>query len=272
MTTFVAKSFCNNKPILQEISEYEKVQCLIRKDLRKSSQSRSSDVTNLKAPVVDRHVQYLTPNASNATKSTVKRKNEPINDVPMELRLENLTLSKTDAAGVPKSNNMSQLLVQGLHSKDKDILRTVLSVTDEQVIKNTVSRLAITAIVPLVNELNNYIRGKTARYNNNYNKNNSVLNLQTFRCNIGILWLKHIMNVHAGILLSNPELSDIIGPVLSGIENRLTLFNPLNSLKGRLELLVTQLTVDSQKEVEDEPFLVFNDKGVFAKIKRLNIF
>lgn len=69
------------------------------------------------------------------------------------------------------------------------------------------------------------------------------------------------MNIHAGILISNPELSDIIGPSLNSIENRLTLFNPLNSLKGRLELLITQLNVNTDNEIEDEPFLIFNDKG-----------
>lgn len=87
------------------------------------------------------------------------------------------------------------------------------------------------------------------------------LNESICRCNLGTLWLKHIMNAHAGILLANPELSDIIGPALSAIQNRLTLFNPLNSLKGRLDLLVTQLSVDVKKDIEDEPFLIFNDKG-----------
>lgn len=78
----------------------------------------------------------------------------------MEERLENLTLSKLDT-GVPKSNNLAQLLVQGLHSKDKSMLKTVLHVDDEEIIKNTVSRLPINVIIPLVNELNYYIQGKT---------------------------------------------------------------------------------------------------------------
>lgn len=116
-------------------------------------------MSNIKAPVVDSHVQYLTPHTT--VKATAKRKSEIVNDVPMELRLENLNLSKTEIGSVPKSENMAQLLVQGLHSKDKDILRTVLHVKDEQIIKNTISRLPINVIVPLINELNRYVQGKT---------------------------------------------------------------------------------------------------------------
>lgn len=78
----------------------------------------------------------------------------------MEKRLENLTLNST-GSNAPKGDNVAQLLVQGLHSKDKSILFSVLSRRDENVIKNSVKRLPVTVLEPLIQELNKYIQGKT---------------------------------------------------------------------------------------------------------------
>lgn len=145
------------------LSDYEKVQCLVRKDPRKVSQTtKSEDVSKVRTPVVDGGVNYLTPYTSTADAREVKRKNQGRVEVPMEKRLENLQLNKLDnGAKVPRVDNMAQLLVQGLHSKDKNIMRSVLSNPDENVIKNTVKRLPMPVIVPLVQELNDLIQGKT---------------------------------------------------------------------------------------------------------------
>lgn len=78
----------------------------------------------------------------------------------MEQRLENLTLNKLDS-GVPRVDNVAQLLVQGLHSKDKTILKNVLSRRDENVVRNTIRRLPMQVIVPLITELTTLIQGKT---------------------------------------------------------------------------------------------------------------
>lgn len=145
------------------LSDYEKVQCLIRKDPRKvSSTTKTEDTSKIRAPIVDGGVNYLTPYTSTADAKEVKRKNQGRIEVPMEKRLENLQLNKLDnGARVPKVDNVAQLLVQGLHSKDKNIMRSVLSNKDESVVKNTVKRLPMPVIVPLVQELNALIQGKT---------------------------------------------------------------------------------------------------------------
>lgn len=75
--------------------------------------------------------------------------------------------------------------------------------------------------------------------------------------------MKNLLQIHAGILLANPDLSDLIGPTLDSIETRLTLQAPLTVLRGRLDLLVSQLS-SSEKgkdEEDEEALLVFNDKG-----------
>lgn len=145
------------------LNDHEKVQCLIRKDPRKiSSTTKTEDTSKIRTPLVDGGVNYLTPYTSTADTKEVKRKHHGRVEVPMEKRLENLQLNKLDnGARVPKVDNVAQLLVQGLHSKDKNIMRTVLNNKDENVVRNTVRRLPMTVIVPLVQELNALIQGKT---------------------------------------------------------------------------------------------------------------
>lgn len=62
---------------------------------------------------------------------------------------------------VPRADNVAQLLLQGLHSNDKGILRSVLMNADENVVRNTVKRLPMAVVVPLVEELTSLIKGKT---------------------------------------------------------------------------------------------------------------
>lgn len=133
--------------------------CLIRADPRIAAVPKAGEASKTHAPVVNNNVHYLTPYTST---STTKRKGQGHVEVPMEKRLENLQLTKLNNAGkVPKVDNVAQLLVQGLHSNDKNILRTVLNSRDENVIKNTVKRLPMPVIVPLVKELSTLIQGKT---------------------------------------------------------------------------------------------------------------
>lgn len=144
------------------VNENEKVQCLIRKSHTNESPVKETTVSKVRTPIVENNVHYLaTPNTS-SNLSISKRKLGNVMEVPMEKRLENLTLSKSDDdSKMPKGDNAVHLLMQGLQSKDKKILRTALLNKDENVIKKTVKRLPMTLIVPLLEELNKLMNGKT---------------------------------------------------------------------------------------------------------------
>lgn len=129
----------------------------MRNDPRTVRAAKDLEVTKVQTPIVGKDVVYVTPQSA----ASVKRKKDGQQEVPMEIRLENLVLNKADGKAVPRADNVAQLLVQGLHSKDKNILRQVLTRKDETVIKNTIRRLPITVIEPLVVELNNFLKGKT---------------------------------------------------------------------------------------------------------------
>lgn len=79
-------------------------------------------------------------------------------------RLENLSLNTdaTTSGGIPtKAANMTQLLIQGLNSKDKTILSTVLFTRNENLIRSTIAKLPLQAITPLLKELIVMLQGKT---------------------------------------------------------------------------------------------------------------
>ena len=59
------------------------------------------------------------------------------------------------------TENMAKVLVQGLTSKDKTILTNVLLTKNEGVIKDTVARLPVQAILPLIKEITPMLEGKT---------------------------------------------------------------------------------------------------------------
>ena len=53
---------------------------------------------------------------------------------------------------------MLQLLLQGLNNKDRKILDSVLDRADEELIEKTVRRLPVEAVLPLITELQHYIK------------------------------------------------------------------------------------------------------------------
>ncbi|KRT82733.1 hypothetical protein AMK59_3512, partial [Oryctes borbonicus] len=225
------------------VNIHEKLQCLVRSDPKTLKAAKQSESIKFRMPLVDNNVQYLTPHTS--TPSAVKRKPDGSQEIPMEQRLENLTLTKSDITSkVPKMDNVAQLLVQGLHSKDKHILRNVLIKRDESVIRSTIKRLPMPVIVPLLQELTSCVQGKTAM---SYT---------------GSLWLKNLLQIHAGLLLSNPQLSELLDPILGSIQSRLLLQTPLSRLRGRLDLLMTQINNATMQESNenDEPLLSYVDK------------
>lgn len=240
----------------------EKTQCLIRSNLTsiesKRKDKKSKKTSQVVETIID-NVTYLTPHTS--ISKAAKRQKDGGTEIAMEKRLENLTVAASafntsttsTISGTPQTNNVAQLLVQGLHSEDKEILRTVLCGQQhkDQVIINTVRRLKMPVIQLLVAELVKMLQ----------NRSNSS---QT-----GAVWLKHILHCHSGLLLANPELVDLLSPALNAIESRLKLALPFQRLQGRLDLIMSQ--IDKQGggggsieggENEQEALVVYDDKAL----------
>nr|CAD7432770.1 unnamed protein product [Timema monikensis] len=218
--------------------------CLVRDAPTKGSHKREKvAMTKVVVPLVDDSAEYV----SAAAVGSNKRVREPgLTEVAMEERLDNLSLNQfsyDSTRGPPKPDNLVQLLLQGLKSKDTLILHSVLLRKDEQLIFNTVSRLPLRTVAPLLTELCTLLQSKSQR-------NHMV-----------VPWLKAMLAVHAGQLLSNPELSQMLAPLLSLIEARLGQLTPLMRLRGRLELLVGQIGAISDTNELQDSLLVYREQG-----------
>ncbi|CAG0879443.1 unnamed protein product [Darwinula stevensoni] len=77
---------------------------------------------------------------------------------------ERLETMKRDSAQAtaPPMDGLAHLLLQGLQSNDKAVLRSVLDRTEESVRKGTICRLPVPAISPLINTLQKLIAQKRA--------------------------------------------------------------------------------------------------------------
>lgn len=210
---------------------------LIRQDKRKPT----VDVYNskIKVPEINNEVEYQI-----ATTAPIKRPKGKQLEVPLEDRLDNLALANTISNEAPKKDNMAQLLIQGLQSKDKTILQNVLFHSEETVINGTVKNLPIQALVPLIKELTILLHNKT------------------YQSKIAVRWLISVLRNHSGIILSNPEIVNIFEPLLSSIDKRVAVLPSLIRLKGRLNLVTEQIGSNMNEEAEDvnEPLISYQEQ------------
>ena len=73
-------------------------------------------------------------------------------------RIKLLSHEQNQKSTPPRTDSVLQLLLQGLNSKDKRILESVLERAEEELINDTVKRLPFEAILPLLEVLQHYIQ------------------------------------------------------------------------------------------------------------------
>uniref|UniRef100_A0A182JZE1 Small-subunit processome Utp12 domain-containing protein n=1 Tax=Anopheles christyi TaxID=43041 RepID=A0A182JZE1_9DIPT len=193
------------------IEEGVKANVIIREPMKVIESKRKENELKSKTPIMD-DVEYL--NSANSARKTVKEV-----EIPMEVRLENLSTPKTS------SKNMIQLLVQGLHSRDALLLKSAFAVNDPEMIHQSLSRLPPQYVSPLLNELSHMMQMKT-------------MHVKTAVC-----WLKSLITLHASQLmaLGSTNLLANFSTCLGIIEFRVEHLNSLSKLRGRLGLLIDQI-------------------------------
>jgi hypothetical protein len=102
----------------------------------------------------------LAPGPSMIEKGTKRKTSESGKNEVMSMadRLKLLSHDQNQKSTPPRTDSVLQLLLQGLHNKDRKILESVLDRADDDLINNTVRRLPFEAVVPLVEELQHYIQ------------------------------------------------------------------------------------------------------------------
>lgn len=250
------------QPIIEKVSlnTSESHICLIRDVQKVLALKTEVAVTKVKTPVVNSDTKVLVPgipghSAAVKTPSSGKEKNkskrkpgEPEDSIEERLGALDIDVSKVKTpGGLPQTDSFAVLLVQGLESNDSDILNKVLNTRKETLIKNTVARMPIHAVIPLLHELTKRLQG------NPYSASQMVR------------WLKSVFTLHASYLSTLPDLIPQLGMLYQLMESRVKTLQKLSRLHGRLFLLVTQVaaseTVQDVTEVNQTAKLVYEDES-----------
>uniref|UniRef100_A0A8C7FLJ5 WD repeat domain 43 n=1 Tax=Oncorhynchus kisutch TaxID=8019 RepID=A0A8C7FLJ5_ONCKI len=177
-----------------------------------------------------------------------KRKGTDAKEMSIEERLGKIEMSSEKAVkGAPslQTDNFAVLLVQGLESKDANILNKVFQTRKDMLIKKTVARVPLPAVLPLVEEITKRMQG------------------HPYTAVLMVRWLKAVLMQHTSYLASLPDLMFQLGVLYHMIESRVKMFHKLTKLHGKLYLLMTQVATSSNevKDVDHTAKLVYEEES-----------
>ncbi|KAM7376632.1 hypothetical protein PAMP_006355 [Pampus punctatissimus] len=239
------------QPVMEkvEINTAERHVCLTRDVQTSLSLSMETAVSKVKTPIVNAKSKVLVPGlpghqapVKGTSQGSEKRKKDvDTKEMSIAERLGEIDLSTASSEkGAPKgtpslqTDNFAVLLVQGLESNDTSILNKVFQTRKEMVIKKTVARLPLPAVLPLVQEITKRLQG------------------HPFMAVLMVRWLKAVLMHHTSYLSSLPDLVTQLGVLYHMIESRVKMFHKLTKLHGKLYLLMTKVvTNDSSNTVTD---------------------
>uniref|UniRef100_W5UCU5 WD repeat-containing protein 43 n=1 Tax=Ictalurus punctatus TaxID=7998 RepID=W5UCU5_ICTPU len=233
------------QPVMEKtsINTSERHVCLIRDVHTMLSLSVDAAVTKVKTPIVNEKKSkvlipglpgHQAPIKATPSQSEKRKKGTVPTEMSIEERLEQIELGASRGKGQSKgasdslqTDGFAVLLVQGLESKDEKILNKIFQSRKEAMIKNTVARLPLSAVLPLVEELTRRLHG---------NPFTAILIMQ---------WLKAVLTQHTAYLSSLPDMVSQLGPLYHMIESRVKLYQQLMRLHGKLYLLMMQVATSN---------------------------
>uniref|UniRef100_A0A7N5P4A4 WD repeat domain 43 n=1 Tax=Ailuropoda melanoleuca TaxID=9646 RepID=A0A7N5P4A4_AILME len=249
----LAAGFCSDKmslllvygswfqPIIERValSSKEPHVCLVRDISNCWAPKVETAITKVRTPVMNSEAKVLVPGvpghraaikpAPPQTEEVESKRKLGENEISIEERLGALDIdTKKEKDDLPQTNSFPVLLTQGLESNDFEMLNKVLQTRNLNLIKRTVLRMPLHAVIPLLQELTKRLQG---------HPNSAVLMVQ---------WLKCVLTVHASYLSTLPDLVAQLGTLYQLMESRVKTFQKLSHLHGKLILLITQVTASEK--------------------------
>jgi len=131
---------------------------------------------------------------------------------------------------LPKPKEKTILLTQGLVSGDPTIVNDVLLEANEVVIRNTVKALAIDYVPKLLDALSPRLSSHAKSAAN------------------AAKWLKWVLKLHAGFLLTHGHLLDKMEKIRRSMNARTETLDRAAKLHGRIELILTQVNLRKERK------------------------
>ncbi|KAF9345877.1 WD repeat-containing protein 43 [Mortierella sp. AD094] len=165
---------------------------------------------------------------------------EKLQDLAVEESATNLTGKKSKQStgaknkySTPKANSLQQMLIQALHSNDLQLLEACLTFNNVEVIRNTVRRLPTAYVVPFLTQVIHKFQQKP-------NRGEALLE-----------WIKAVLLIHTAYLMTVPDLIKKLSNFYQTLDSRVSVFQKLLNLHGRLDLVMSQIEMRQQYEAED---------------------
>jgi len=145
-----------------------------------------------------------------------------------------------------KSGALTTVLEQALQSNDNSLLEICLGHVDQKIVNATVRNMSPTRVTELISSLVTKFENKPARA--------SML----------LVWIKALLDQHANYLMHAPDLADALGSLYRLVESRLSVFDKFLRLQGRLDFVITQAAIRSDKEPDvgvSEPAVIYDEEA-----------
>ncbi|XP_048452634.1 WD repeat-containing protein 43 [Rhincodon typus] len=218
--------------------------CLVRDTQMTVAITTETAITKVKTPIITSGVKVLVPGIpghntsikhtmSESRKDENKRRKDPENEQSIEERLCAMdidVMKMRNKSGLPQTDSFAVLLVQGLESSDSSILNKVLQTKKDSLIKATIARLPVPAVVPLLQEITKRLQG------------------HPYSAALMVKWLKAVFTLHASYLSTLPDLVPQLGVLYQLMESRVKTLQKLSRLHGKLFLLVTQVAASEKAQ------------------------
>ncbi|GCB62573.1 hypothetical protein scyTo_0009543 [Scyliorhinus torazame] len=235
--------------------------CLVRDAQMTVALTTETAVTKVKTPIVTSGVKVLMPGVpghNTSMKPTLmesrtneaKRRKGTEHERSIEERLCTMdidVMKMKSKSGLPQTDSFAVLLVQGLESSDSSIINKVLQTKKDSLIKTTIARLPVPAVVPLLQEITKRLQG------------------HPYSAALMVKWLKAVLTLHASYLSTLPNLVPQLGVLYQLMESRVKTLQKLSRLHGKLFLLVAQVAASEKAQdvssVDQTAKLVYEEES-----------
>jgi len=218
---------------------------LLQSEIKKNDKKTTSTYTQSK-PSTMMTMSLLDEEGEEEGEKTAEEEKsleEIIKEMDIKSSKQEESTTKSKKIVIPKGESIQNMLQQAVHSNDKQLLETCLSVSNVKIIRNTLERLQPQYVISFLNLLKERIQKRPQR-------GYSIFD-----------WIRYTIMIHMSYLISVPELVSQLGELYQLLKERSSLMGKLSQLNGRLDLINSQFVTRNQMKVSQEADVIYDEEA-----------